>query len=169
LFLTKHHLIQIGGGNSGKSRSSTLTGLTGGVSEISKSPPRSSGSINKGIIFSKRDIGEGSARFLARVRESQMFCNYNYAQSLKRRALRHQLHRELTAKSLLEMNIEDEEHIKVPISTRLAVSKIPSYNFNNEEREEDPLIALFKVIFIKKSIFFQFLYKYSYFFSFCIY
>ena len=44
-------------------------------------------------MFSRRDLGEGGVRFLRRVRESQMFCNYCHAQSLKRKALRVQTER----------------------------------------------------------------------------
>jgi hypothetical protein len=40
------------------------------------------------VVFSKKELGDGGLRFLARMRESQMFCNYCHAQSLKRRAHR---------------------------------------------------------------------------------
>jgi hypothetical protein len=63
----------------------------------------------------------------------------------------------MTAKSLLDLNIEnsEEEHMNVPISTRLAVSKIPNSKINGQvsEKEEDPLITLFKV---KKLQFYHF-------------
>ena len=39
-------------------------------------------------MFSRRDLGEGGVRFLRRVRESQMFCNYCHTQSMQRKALR---------------------------------------------------------------------------------
>ena len=40
------------------------------------------------MVFSKKELGDGGLRFLARMRESQMFCNYCHSQSLKRRSHR---------------------------------------------------------------------------------
>lgn len=48
------------------------------------------------MVFSKKELGDGGLRFLARMRESQMFCNYCHAQSLKRRAHRHHVDRRTT-------------------------------------------------------------------------
>jgi hypothetical protein len=60
-------------------------------------------------MFTRKDLGDGGLRFLARVRETQMFCNYCHLQSLRRRALRVETEREAQS-ARARMNLDLEFH-----------------------------------------------------------
>ena len=63
------------------------------------------------VVFSKKELGDGGLRFLARMRESQMFCNYCHSQSLKRRAHRQHGDRMTTAPMSISRSRSDPDNV----------------------------------------------------------
>ena len=125
-------------------------------------------------MFTRKDLGDGGLRFLARVRETQMFCNYCHLQSLRRRALRieiekeaisvrarlnldHEFHNDVIPPCVTELDNEEDQETSSPLVSSNSSGR---YLFRNgpvppiseksspgsTEEAEDSLVTLFKIM-----------------------
>lgn len=125
-------------------------------------------------MFTRKDLGDGGLRFLARVRETQMFCNYCHLQSLRRRALRVEIEKEaLSTRARVNLDLEfhndiiqsnaadlDHEEDLETESPLISSNSSGRYLFRNgsvppiteksppgpAEETEDCLVTLFKIM-----------------------